>query len=73
MIAFEFQTSIKDGVIEVPAEYRDQLFGTVRVIILAPTTQQSGGIISQLLANPIQDEQFTPLTRDEIYQDRVRD
>ncbi|HEY0739144.1 MAG TPA: hypothetical protein VGD69_29760 [Herpetosiphonaceae bacterium] len=72
MIAFEFQTSIKDGVIEVPAEYRDQLPGTVRIIILAPTTQQPSGIISQLLANPVQDEQFTPLTRDEIYQDRVR-
>jgi len=61
------------GVIEIPEEYRDQLPETVRIIILAPTVQQSQGIIAQLLANPIQDEQFTPLRRDEIYGDRVRD
>lgn len=73
MIAFEFQTHIKNGIIEVPVEYRDQLPDTVRIIILAPTVQQPQGIIAQLLANPIQDEHFTPLTRDEIYQDRVRD
>lgn len=73
MIAFEFQTNIKNGVIEVPEEYRDQLPETVRVIILAPTEQQPQDIIAQLLANPIQDKQFTPLTRDEVYQDRVRD
>jgi len=73
MIAFEFQTHIKDGVIEVPAEYRDQLPETVRIIILAPTMQQPQGIIAQLLANPVQDEDFAPLTRDEIYHDRMRD
>jgi hypothetical protein len=73
MIAFEFQTHIKNEVIEVPAEYRDQLPETVRIIILAPTVQQPQGIIAQLLANPIQDKYFAPLTRDEIYHDRVRD
>ncbi len=73
MLAFEFQTHIKNGVIEVPAEYRDQLSGTVRIIILAPTLQKPQGMIAQLLEHPIQDQHFTPLSRDEIYQERMRD
>lgn len=73
MIAFEFQASVKDGVIEVPVEYRDQLPATVRIIIIASTAQQPQGIIAQLLENPIQDERFTPLTRDEVYGERARD
>ncbi len=73
MLAFEFQTHIKNGVIEVPAEYRDQLSGTVRIIILAPALQKPQGIIAQLLEHPIQDQYFTPLTRDEIYQERMHD
>ena len=70
MIAFEFQTNIKDGVIEVPPEYRDQLKGVVRVTIVAQLQRKPQRIIARLLENPINDPSFTPLTRDEIYQDR---
>jgi hypothetical protein len=71
MIAIEFQTHIKDGVIEVPTEYRDQLVGTVKVIVLSQTPKKPQGIIAQLLAQPINDPLFTPLTRDEIYHGRA--
>ena len=70
MIAYEFQTNIKDGIIELPEEYRDQLKGIVRVTILAQPLKKQQRIIAKLLKNPIKDPSFTPLTRDEIYQDR---
>ncbi len=67
MIAIEFQTRIKDGAIEVPAEYRDQLSGTVRVIILRTEQQKTSKIIERTLQHPIHDPTFTPLRRDDIY------
>lgn len=67
MIAIEFQTRIKDGAIEVPVEYRDQLSGTVRVIILRIEPQKTSKIIERVLKHPIQDPTFTPLRRDDVY------
>jgi len=71
MVAIEFQARVKDGVIEVPVEYRNQLADSVRVIILTPDRTQRSGIIARLLEQPIQDPTFVPLKRDEIYQDRA--
>jgi hypothetical protein len=71
MFAIEFQAQVKDGVIEIPEEYRDQLTESVRVIILTPERLAGPGIIARLLAHPIQDSTFAPMTRDEIYQDRT--
>ncbi|HMQ51031.1 MAG TPA: hypothetical protein PKE64_12385 [Anaerolineae bacterium] len=70
MIAIEFQTSVKNGIIEIPEEYRDQVAGAVRVIVLRQPPKDQEGILARLLKNPIQDPSFKPLTRDEIYQDR---
>lgn len=67
MIAIEFQTRLKDGAIEVPAEYRDQLSGTIRVIILRTERQRTSKIIERMLQHPIHDPTFTPLRRDDIY------
>jgi hypothetical protein len=71
MIAIEFQTRVKDGMIEVPDEYRDQLVGAVRVIVLTQPPKQPRGIIAELLEHPIDDPAFVPLTREEIYRDRT--
>ena len=68
MYAVEFQTKVKDdGSIDIPAAYRPQVHGMVRVIILtdAPTTKPS--IIRQLLNNPRRVDNFTPFKRDELY------
>jgi hypothetical protein len=72
MIAVEFQTSIKNGTIEVPSEYQNTFTGTVRVIILAQEPRKASKIIHRLLENPIDDPSFTPFTRDEIYNDRTK-
>ncbi len=72
MIAVEFQTNIKDGTIEVPLQYRNAFTGTVRVIILSQEARRPSKIIHRLLQNPIDDPTFTPLTRDEIYNERTK-
>jgi len=68
MYAVEFQAKVKDdGSIDIPAAYRLQVHGTVRVIILtdAPTAKPS--IIRDLLTHPRRVNNFTPFKRDEIY------
>ena len=67
MIAIEFHTQIKDGAIEIPAAYRDQLSGTVRIIILRTEHQKTSKIIERVLQHPIHDPTFTPLRRDDVY------
>ena len=34
MEAYEFQTAVNDGVIRIPAKYRNKLFGKVKVILM---------------------------------------
>ena len=68
MYAIEFQASIKDGLIEVPDEYRHRFRGSVRVIVLSQEVKPEVATIEHLLNNPIKAPNFTPLKRDEIYQ-----
>ena len=72
MIAIEFQTNVKDGTIEVPAQYRTIFTGPVRVILLSQDTRRPSKIIHRLLEHPIEDPTFNPLTRDEIYNERAK-
>ncbi len=78
MYAVEFQTSITNGIIEVPESYRHQLSGSVRVIILTGTSNEgaitpitevpSTNLITRLLAQPRKVAGFSPLKRDQIYE-----
>ncbi len=70
MEAFQFQTNVKNGIIEIPSEYRQKLKGLVKVTIFASPAKRPGGIIAHLLENPIRDPSFIPLSRDEIYENR---
>ena len=68
MYAVEFQTKVENGHIEIPAEFKDQLAGYVRVIVVTEEQPASSDLLDQLLANPIKLDQFKPLTREEIYE-----
>ena len=79
MYAFEFRTKIKDGMIEVPKEYRERLRREisdeqVRVILLTleqtETNQVDTGedLIDQLLTNPLYVPDFIPLSRDKAHE-----
>lgn len=73
MDAVEFQANVKNGVIEVPENYRHELenYKNVRVIILKDENLKDESmrtdIIAHLLKNPIKVNNFVPLKRDEIY------
>ena len=67
MYAVEFQAKVKNGMIEIPARYRDKLKQMVRVIVLAETGEKTGNLIDQLLEKPLRVKDFKPLTREEIY------
>jgi hypothetical protein len=68
MYAIEFQTKIKNGVIEIPQDYRNKLKENVKVIILAEEEEIASDMIEQLLESPLKVENFKPLTREEIYE-----
>jgi len=67
LYAIEFQARVKDGIIQVPMQYQEQLKTTVRVIILVEPPASRQTFIDQLLAHPLQIPDFQPLSRDEIY------
>ncbi|HMV50390.1 MAG TPA: hypothetical protein PLD20_13470 [Blastocatellia bacterium] len=68
MYAIEFQTKVESGRIEIPAEFKDQLAGYVRVIVLTEEKQAKINLLDRLLANPIKLDCFEPLTREEIHE-----
>ena len=81
MFAIEFESKIRNGVIEVPAEYRERLRrksggDTVRVIVMTSEAAEEDDrfdqpdMLYQLLNNPIQLKGFRPLKRDETYERR---
>jgi hypothetical protein len=71
MNAVEFQTTIQDGIIEIPEQYRQDFEQQRNVkVILIKQVEDAGAsnFLIQLLKNPIYIEKFEPLTRDEIYE-----
>jgi hypothetical protein len=70
MHAIEFHTTINHGIIEVPKQYLPQLSKYAKVIVLMEETSQQKGLLAQLLQQPIKRHHFTPLRREEIYEQR---
>jgi len=68
MHAIEFRTKIKDGIIRIPKELRNTIKENVRVIVFTEENSVDFDVIERLLKNPMKLREFTPLTRDEIYE-----
>jgi len=68
MYAIEFQTTISEGIIEVPKQYLHQLSTHAKVIVLMEETPQKTGVVAELLQHPLKRQHFTPLARKEIYE-----
>ena len=68
MHAVEFQAKIKNGMIEIPSQYKDKLKNIVRVIILTDESETTTNLIDQLLASSLKIKNFKPLSRAEIYE-----
>jgi hypothetical protein len=68
MYAIEFQTTVKNGLIEIPRQYLMNLTNQVRVILLVEgASKTTMNFIDQLLAHPVRVKGFHPLTREEVY------
>lgn len=69
--AIEFKATIKQGAIEIPKEYQEQLSegNEVQVIVTKqPKRISQTGTIAQLTKNPIAVKGIRKLRRDEIHQ-----
>jgi len=71
MYSIEFQTTIKNGLIEIPPQYRQSLGNlseSVRVIILVEEAGKAReNFIDRLLSQPLRVPGFRPMTREDLY------
>ena len=68
MQTVEFQAKVRNGVIEVPEPYLEELNGEyIKVVVIKPNRKlNAANFITELMNNPIKFE-GSPLTREEIY------
>ena len=66
----KFTAKVDRGKIEIPEIYQDnlQMAEAVEIIIPDSLKNVSPGIICRLLEHPIEIQNFTPLSREEIYE-----
>jgi hypothetical protein len=68
MQTIEFHTKIKNGIIQIPAEFKGKVAEDVQVFLIAQSEKINQlDIIDELMANPLQLEGFKPVTRDETH------
>lgn len=71
MSTVEFQATVKNGVIEIPDQYQQEVeaMEVVEVFVKKAEKQKKkvSGFLKELIENPIEVKDFKPLTRDEIY------
>jgi len=68
MHSVEFQTTIRNGIIEIPPEWRGLFKNQVRVILQAEgTSTPTKNLIDQLLTRPVRLNTFRPIPRDELH------
>jgi len=68
MMTVQFQTKIKNGVIQVPKKYQGKFNNNVRVILRVEGKKAlSTNYLDQLMANPVKAKNFRRLTREQVY------
>ncbi len=72
MQAIEFQTTVHEGIIEIPPQYRNQIKEHVRVIVLSDEQDSehssNPGQFSRFLASPIPIHSLEPWNRDKLHE-----
>lgn len=68
MQTVDFYTIVENGMIEIPAEFRDRIRGRVLVILRTEETEKTvPNLIDELLERPLLMDDFAPLPRLELY------
>jgi hypothetical protein len=69
MYAVEFEATVRNGLIEIPAEVRASLSDQVRVILLVREARKGKqNRIENLMDHPLHLADSRPLTREEIHE-----
>lgn len=70
MSKIKFTAKVNQGNIEVPQEYRKAIeqVDSIEIIVNSQSVSSQRGIIHHLLSNPIEIQDFQPLTRDEAHE-----
>ena len=71
MSTIKFQATVKNGLIEIPDQYQQEVeaMEVIEVVVKKAEKQNKkiSGFLKELIENPIEVKDFKPLTRDEIY------
>jgi hypothetical protein len=68
MITVQFETKVKNGVIQVPKKYQGKFSAHVRVILKVESKKTvAKNYLDYLIANPVKVKDFKRLTREQIY------
>ena len=68
MQSVEFQTTVRNGISEIPPEWRGSFKNRVRVILQAEENSAPAKNLSdQLLARPVRLKTFRPIPREELH------
>jgi hypothetical protein len=70
MAVLEFTANVKNGKIQIPPEYLDALnqVETIQITVISQPQTAAIGMIAELLKNPLEVEDFVPLTREEAHE-----
>lgn len=69
MSVITFHTTIRDGLIQIPAEYRDHLPSEVQVIVMPDAVESTAvDFIAYLIEHPIDCPDFHPIPREQLYE-----
>ncbi len=69
MLAIEFETKVRDGVVKIQAEYQNQISEDVKVIILMKdASHKSCNGLSKLTSDPIKVRKIILPSREEIHE-----
>ncbi len=75
MSTVEFQATVKNGVIEIPDQYQQEVeaMEVVEVVVkkVEKPKKKISGFLRELIENPIEVKDFKPLTRDEVYNHNI--
>lgn len=68
MVTVQFETKVKNGVIQIPKKYQGKFNDNVRVILKVEGKKTAASnYLDQLIANPVKVKNFKRLTREQIY------
>ena len=68
MHILKFEASVRNGLIQIPDKYREQIPERVKIILFPKERRAQEDYVTWLLDHPLQAPGFRPLSREEIHE-----